>query len=83
MALVSGFKEFVEAGGLISYGADRSWIFQAAAGYVVKILQGAKAGELPVQEPTKFELYINGTVAAKLGIHIPASLYVRADKILD
>ena len=67
----------------MSYGADRSWIFQAAAGYVVKILQGAKAGELPVQEPTTFELYINGTVAAKLGIHIPASLYVRADKILD
>jgi putative ABC transport system substrate-binding protein len=83
VALVSGFKEFVEAGGLMSYGADRSWIFQAAAGYVVKILQGAKAGELPVQEPTTFELYINGTVAAKLGIHIPASLYVRADKILD
>jgi putative ABC transport system substrate-binding protein len=83
VALVSGFKEFVEAGGLMSYGADRSWVFRAAAGYVVKILQGAKAGELPVQEPSTFELYINGTIAAKLGVNIPASLYMRADKILD
>jgi putative tryptophan/tyrosine transport system substrate-binding protein len=83
VALISGFKEFVEAGGLMSYGADRSWVFRAAAGYVVKILQGGKAGELPVQEPSTFELYVNGTVAAKLGVQIPASFYLRADKILD
>jgi putative tryptophan/tyrosine transport system substrate-binding protein len=83
LALVSGFKEFVEAGGVISYGADRSWVFQAAAGYVAKILRGEKASELPVQEPSTFELYINGRVADELGIKIPASMYVRADKILD
>jgi putative ABC transport system substrate-binding protein len=83
LALVSGFKEFVEAGGLISYGADRSWVFQAAAGYVAKILQGENISQLPVQEPSTFELYINGRVADELGIKIPASLYVRADKVLD
>jgi putative ABC transport system substrate-binding protein len=83
MALVSGYKEFVEAGGLMSYGAERSWLFRAAAGYVARILQGEKASELPVQEPSTFELYISGTIATKLGLQIPTSLYVRADKILD
>jgi putative tryptophan/tyrosine transport system substrate-binding protein len=83
MVMVSGFKEFVEAGALMSYGADRSWLFAASAGYVSRILQGEKAGELPVQEPVTFELYINGAVAAKLGLQIPTLLQMRATKIID
>ena len=55
-----GFKEFVEAGGLLSYGANRSVLFKGAAVYVDQILKGTKPGDLPVQEPTIFELYING-----------------------
>ena len=78
-----GFKEFVEAGGLLSYGANRSALFKGAAGYVDKILKGEKPGDLPVQEPTIFELYINGKTASALGVVIPPSLLVRADAILE
>jgi putative ABC transport system substrate-binding protein len=78
-----GFKEFVEAGGLLSYGANRSVLFKGAAVYVDQILKGAKPGDLPVQEPTIFELYINGKTATALGLVIPTSLFVRADKILE
>ena len=78
-----GFKEFVEAGGLLSYGANRSVLFKGAAVYVDQILKGTKPGDLPVQEPTIFELYINGKTATALGLVIPTSLFVRADKILE
>jgi ABC-type uncharacterized transport system substrate-binding protein len=78
-----GFKEFVEAGGLLSYGANRTALFKGAAVYVDQILKGAKPGDLPVQEPTIFELYINGKTATLLGVVIPAPLLVRADKILE
>jgi ABC-type uncharacterized transport system substrate-binding protein len=78
-----GFKEFVEAGGLLSYGANRSALFKGAAAYVDKILKGEKPGDLPVQEPTIFELYINGKTASALGVVIPPSLLVRADVILE
>jgi putative ABC transport system substrate-binding protein len=80
---VSGFKEFVEAGGLLSYGANRSVLFKRAAAYVDKILKGANPGDLPVEEPTIFELYINGKVARALGVVIPPSLLVRADVIVE
>ena len=66
-----GFKEFVEAGGLLSYGANRSALFKGAAGYVDKILKGEKPGDLPVQEPTIFELYMNGKTASALGCRHP------------
>lgn len=78
-----GFKEFVEASGLLSYGANRILLFKGAAAYVDQILKGAKPGDLPVQEPTIFELYISGGTATALGIVIPPSLLVRADKIIE
>jgi putative ABC transport system substrate-binding protein len=80
---VFGFKEFVEAGGLLSYGANRSLLFRAAAGYVDQILKGAKPGDLPVQEPSTFELYLNGKTAGVLGVTLPPTLLVRADRVLD
>jgi putative ABC transport system substrate-binding protein len=80
---VFGYKEFVEAGGLLSYGASRSWIWKRAAVYVAKILKGEKPGDLPVEEPTIFELYINGKTAGALGLTIPPTLLVRADNVLE
>jgi putative tryptophan/tyrosine transport system substrate-binding protein len=78
-----GFKEFVEAGGLMSYGANRLVLFRRAASYVDKILKGVRPGDLPVEEPTIFELYINGKTASALGVVIPPSLFVRADEVLE
>jgi putative ABC transport system substrate-binding protein len=80
---VSGFKEFVEAGHVLSYGANRSALFRRAAAYVGQILKGTNAGELPVEEPTIFELYINKKAADSLEVIIPPSLLLRADKVLE
>jgi putative ABC transport system substrate-binding protein len=78
-----GFKEFVEAGGLISYGANREALFKRAAVYVDKILRGAKPGELPVEEPTIFELYLNQRTAGLLGLPIPPNLLAQADEVIE
>lgn len=80
---IFGFKEFVEAGGLMSYGASREALFKRAAAYVDKILRGAKAGELPVEQPTIFEMYLNRETAHALGLTIPHNLLVRADEVIE
>ena len=78
-----GFREFTEVGGLISYGASLHALHKDAARYVDKILKGADPGEIPVEQPTRFELVINGKTAQALGIEIPPAVLTTADEILE
>jgi putative ABC transport system substrate-binding protein len=80
---IYGLREFVDAGGLMSYGTDRRDLFRRAAGYVHRILNGARPGDLPIEPPTKFELAINLKTAKTLGLAIPPSLLRRADYIVQ
>jgi putative tryptophan/tyrosine transport system substrate-binding protein len=76
-------RENVVAGGLMSYGPNFPDLFRRAADYVDKILRGAKPGEIPVEQPTKFDLVINLTTAKGLGLTIPESLLLRADEMIE
>ena len=77
------FPVFVEEGGLMSYGPSDADLFRRAAGYVDRILKGTKPGELPVEQPTKFDLYINLKAAKTLGVTIPESFLTRADGVIE
>ena len=70
-------------GGLISYGADFADLFRRSATYVDRILKGAKPGDLPVQQPTKFELVVNRKAAKAIGLTLPESLVLRADRLIE
>ena len=76
-------RDFVKAGGLMSYGPNYSDLFRHSADYVDKILRGTKPGDIPVEQPTKFELVVNLATAKALGLTIPGSFLLRADEVVE
>ena len=76
-------RQYVDAGGLISYGPNIIQIWRQAAGFVDKIIKGAKPSDLPIEQPTKFELVINLKAAKALGLRIPQALLLRADELIE
>ncbi len=77
------FRESAVAGGLISYGPNFPELWRRAAEYIDRILRGTKPGEIPVEQPTKFDLVINLKTAKALGLTVPPSLLVRADEVIE
>ncbi|HEY7253721.1 MAG TPA: ABC transporter substrate binding protein [Methylomirabilota bacterium] len=76
-------KEYVDAGGLLSYGPSFPEMYRRAASFVDRILKGARAGDLPMEQPTRFVLAINQTTAKRLGLTIPPSVLLRADHLIE
>jgi putative ABC transport system substrate-binding protein len=83
LPMMGEFRLTAEAGGLISYGPDQVELFRLIAGHVDKILKGANPGDLPVQQPTKFELIINLKTAKALGLTVPPALLTSADEVIE
>ena len=83
MPAIYAFRHMVADGGLVSYGIDPAEQFRDAASYVDRILRGEKAGDLPVQGPTKFQLVINLKTAKALGLTVPESFQLRADEVIE
>jgi putative tryptophan/tyrosine transport system substrate-binding protein len=80
---MGGWREFVEAGCLMSYGSNIPEQFRRAADFVDRILRGAKPGDIPVEQPTKFELVINLKTAKALGLDVPLQIQQRADEVIE
>jgi putative ABC transport system substrate-binding protein len=80
---VSIYRDFAESGGLIAYGPSLNTVYRRAANYVDRILKGAKPGDLPVEQPTNFELVINLKTAKVLNLTIPPSVLARADELIQ
>jgi putative tryptophan/tyrosine transport system substrate-binding protein len=80
---IYGVREYVEAGGLVSYGPNFADLFRRSADLVDKILRGAKPGDIPIEQPTKFDLVINLKTAQALGLDVPATLLACADEVIE
>ncbi len=80
---IYGPRQFAEAGGLMAYGADNLYQFQRAATYVDKILRGARAGDLPIEQPSRFSFVVNLKAAQALGLTIPQSVLLQATEVLQ
>ncbi len=83
LPMISEIREFAEAGGLATYGASRADLWRRSAAYVDKIARGAKPGDLPVEQPTRFELVVNLNAAKALGLDVPPTLLARADEVIE
>ena len=83
LPLVTELREFVVAGGLASYGTSRADLWRRSAAHVVKIMRGANPGDLPVEQPTRFDLVINLKTAEALALTVPSTMLSRADEVIE